>query len=339
MNEHIVLAARIDWSGGLIQVTDTTLRIDATLFEDGMFEPRLLGDVRWAESARHPYQQQAGELVVGNLSLANADGGLDALASGDVVGAEVELRRGSDADRWADLEFVFVARVSGVRLNGRSEIVLELENVLADLAGPVFSDKFDDTVPNPQLEGKDIPLVLGRVKQAPVLEFDPAQLTYYTATNASKIGQVAEGGNPTQRWTLEDRPTFNLLGSPSLPITADFEGPGDAIENLAVNNDFDDWTSGEPDGWTVSISGVVGNNIFERPSGIEITPISSVNFYSSVASVLTSVNEGLSGVTKAWTITSGTPYQADIAVDETERPEQIRVETTRKEAIYRPIFG
>ncbi|MFW5816733.1 MAG: hypothetical protein ACOCVP_07725, partial [Wenzhouxiangella sp.] len=160
MNEHIVLAAQIDWSGGLLQVTDTTLRIDAALFEDGQFQPRLLGDVRWAESARHPYQQQAGELVVGNLSLANADGGLDALATGDVVGAEVELRRGSDADRWADLEFVFVARVSGVRLNGRSEIVLELENVLADLAGPVFSDKFSDTVPNPQLEGKDIPLVI-----------------------------------------------------------------------------------------------------------------------------------------------------------------------------------
>lgn len=202
------------------------------IFADGGWQPRIAEDIRWAESARHPYQEQGGELSIGDLVLANDDRGLDFLIGSDVVGFTTELKRGRPEDIYDDFEPVFIARNAEIRVEGISRIVIRLENSLGALFQPVFDEIFPAGTPNLQLEGRQKPFVLGRVNQAPVLDFDPSQLIYFTADNESKISEVQEGGNPTFNWVLDDNNRLQLRASPSLSITANFEGAGDTYETV-----------------------------------------------------------------------------------------------------------
>jgi len=233
------------------------------IFFDGEWTPRIASDIRWSESARHPYQEQGGEISIGDLILVNEDGGLDFLLSANVVGFTTDVRRGGLDQEWDDFERIFVARNSDLRVDGRSRVVISLENVLLNV--PVFDEEFDDQTPNPQLIGGSKPFVLGRVKQAPLLEFDPVNLEYFPAENQSKITEVQEGGNPTFRWTSEERPLVRLKANPSLGITADFEGEGENYEllfdGLPNISDFNSITA--TDGNTASVT--------EVSDGIDLT--------------------------------------------------------------------
>lgn len=236
------------------------------IFADGGWQPRIAEDIRWAESARHPYQEQGGELSIGDLVLANDDRGLDFLINADIVGFTTELRRGRPADAWEDFEPVFIARNAEIRAEGISRIVIRLENSLGALFQPVFDEIFPAGTPNAQLEGRQKPFVLGRVNQAPVLDFDPSQLIYFTADNESKISEVQEGGNPTFNWVLDDNNRLQLKASPSLTVTANFEGAGDTYETLiddqpalsdftAIQSSSNATVTELPDGIALSVTG------------------------------------------------------------------------------------
>src|SRR5699024_4379988 len=201
----------------------------------------------WSEQARHIYQEQGGELSVVDLVLANESGLFDFLMHADVIGRKVELRRGDPGDAWADMEFVLIARVASRRFEGYS-IILDLENWLSILASPFYTETFPADTPNPQLVGKSIPLVLGEVTQAPVYEINPRELEFFTATNVSRIGEVQEGGNPTERWAFDDEVTFRLFGNPTLPVTANFAGKDVGFQSL-FSSDFGSFSGGLPDDW------------------------------------------------------------------------------------------
>jgi hypothetical protein len=310
------------------EYTDTT----GVTLRDGLWYPVLNQDVNWSESARHPYQQQGGELTVGDLVLANQSGALDFLLNADIVGMQCTLKRGYESDSWDDMEEIFIARIAGRRFQGY-QVLIGLENWLAKLAGPVYTETFGSDTPNPQLVGKQIPYVLGKVTQAPVLEYDPANLTYYTAANASLIGEVTEGGNPTQKWTLEDEPTFGLLGSQTLPITATFEGPGSPRSDILSSiGSFDTWSGGSPDGWTIEAynpGGLLGTSSATEPSsgGIEIDSyneiLSAHPQYSEVD--MNSGSDDDPEDAEQWTINenSGNADDADINISDSDSPSNI----------------
>lgn len=235
------------------------------IFFEENWQPRLADDIRWSESARHPFQLQAGETSIGDLVLVNDDGGLDYLIHADLVGFTTELRRGRPDQLWDDFERVFIARNKSLRFDGRTRIILELENVLAQLSSPVFDENFDDTVPNPQLEGKSKPFVLGRVNQAPLLDFDPPNLVYFGADNESRVSEVQEGGFPTKNWRLDDNGRVKFKANPSLAITANFEGDGTSKEVIfdgAPNlTDFTAFTDGRTNTTVVEQSDLIQVNL------------------------------------------------------------------------------
>lgn len=283
--------------------TDTT----GVTLEDGLWYPVLSSDVNWSEQARHPYQEQGGELAVGNLVLAN-DGTLDFLMDADIVGQKVTLKRGDPDETFANMEQVFIARIAGRRFQGH-QILIELDNWLAKLSGPVFTETFDSDTPNPQLVGKQIPYVLGKVTQAPVLEYDPNNLTYYTAANTSLIGEVTEGGNPTQKWYLNAQPTFDLKGSPTLPITATFEGPSDTAWTTIIDDDLSTWDSGtdtaltspytqhgnHPTGWELIVGDSDGNVFVGQSGGLNVNAgLAAVTTDSTTNDVTTADAESVS---------------------------------------------
>ena len=260
------------------------------IFADGGWQPRIASDIRWAESARHPYQEQGGELSIGDLVLANDDRGLDFLINSDVVGFTTELRRGRPSDVWDDFERVFIARNAEIRVEGISRIVIRLENSLGDLFRPVFDEVFPSGTPNPQLEGRQKPFVLGRVNQAPVLDFDPSQLIYFTADNESKVSEVQEGGNPTFNWVLDDNNRLKLKASPSLAITANFEGAGDTYETLiddqptlsdftAIESSSNATVTEQSDGIVLSVTGSPSESTccVDNAGALSVPPPLSIN--------------------------------------------------------------
>lgn len=142
----------------------------------------------------------------GVVTLANADGALDALAAAAPGGA-VTCWYGDDSLAFADYTQVYTARVHSV-LADFDLVHIRQRDRLQDLGRPILTATFTGAgglEGPPGLQTRKKPLVFGEPGMVPLIQVDALRQVYYVQANAtslslysggSEFGHVFEGGVP-----------------------------------------------------------------------------------------------------------------------------------------------
>lgn len=268
MTDRIIIAAVGQYSDGtsVRSIGVATSRYDnhgiASVIDDGVFLPCLAADsLSWSEQIRHQPQGGTTSVQVSDLTLINTEGEFDAWARYVVAGLTWTVKRGRPDQSWDEFETIFSAVGTGApEFRGRTEMTIRLRDRFAALSQPVSQTVFDTDVPNERYANRLRPVVYGDVTQVAALVIDPAFFRVFAADNLAVVRRVTEGGRPTSAYIdVEDgyQVTQSAFGD-TLPICADFGGPSlpaAELENLLEDiGGFSSWTSGDPDGFSVTDS-------------------------------------------------------------------------------------
>lgn len=139
------------------------------------FQSRVLEDLEyergmdlivWGGSPR-------GVSSIGVCKLANADGGLDAIAAKDMRDQPVVIKRGYTGDAYSTFTTVASVYIDKIDASNALLIVIYFKGIAGRLERAAQLSVYPNTTVNQALRGRPKPFILGKVFQAPVVQPNP----------------------------------------------------------------------------------------------------------------------------------------------------------------------
>lgn len=200
---------------------------------------------------------------IGAIELGNVDGELNDLRELEAKDCLCVLKLVNEGDDYDDAVVVARAIMVGVEQTEETMRVV-LRGLDTRLDRPLQPQLYDDTAPNANLEGSPVPILLGRCYLVEPADYDmnPRECILSDSIVA-EVEAVYGGGSlangplesPAQ-WDYNTQQTgFVMDITVPTRITANAVGPTDSYTDLLGGigrfYDLDNWTGGNPDGWTV----------------------------------------------------------------------------------------
>lgn len=163
-----------------------------------VYDPRVVGDVTWTRSVSCILWDTApADNGIGVIELANDDGALDDLVTGDQSGGVVTVSLVASGAPISSERLVATVDVARIEARGERTVRVVTESVLARLATPfgVAYASDDAYPPPPALVGKPRPWALGRPLSCPVPLIDPVDQQFDVHENGDwSVARVLDSG-------------------------------------------------------------------------------------------------------------------------------------------------
>jgi hypothetical protein len=203
-------------------------------------EERLVGEVRYrARVVPLVWGRGEGASPVGQITLANGDGALDAIVGAGWTGRIAEIYRGDRDVPVSEWTLLVRTRLAGPpSAEDEETVTLTLGSIADRLDQPLQTQIFPDDTPAEALRGQQRPFGFGYCYSVPAVLVDPADLVYEVHDGTEiTVERVRAAGNiltPATEWSVSDR-GFTLLTNPfGQRVVADVLFGSDADAELVI---------------------------------------------------------------------------------------------------------